>query len=254
MNTYFKTFADEILSKFERINKLISHSASIGSYRETLVRHYLSNFLSKRYSVKTGFVYDPMESDCSRQTDILIIDENHTAPFLFSDNDFVIARPESVVLGIEVKSSLNKVSFIQSIENCLSFKKIIPSCQFFVFAFEGSVNLKSLSNGWYKEIDSANDKIELYPNSIYCMNIGKFGIVPPKYSTTWGHYSITPSDKDISPESMIMSLFLADIVKNIDLSKGDDSNPYSAFGNLPLIVEHNCLRFGKGEIAGEIIK
>jgi len=254
MNTYFKTFADEILAKFERINKLISHAASIGSYRETLIRNYLSSFLSRRYSVKTGFVYDPIKSDCSRQTDILIIDENHTVPFLFSDNDFVIARPESVVLGIEVKSSLDKNTFIQSIENCLSFKKIVPSRQFFVFAFEGSSNLKSLSNEWYKQIDSSNDRIELYPNSIYCMNVGKFGTVPSKYATAWGHYFMTPSDKDISPESMIMSSFLADIVKNIDMSKGNNSNPYFTLCHLPLFVEHNCLRFGKGEIEGKIIK
>lgn len=254
MNTYFETFADEVLSKFERINKLISHSASIGSYRETLVRHYLSHFLSSRYSVKTGFVYNPASSVCSKQTDILIIDENHTAPFLFCDGDFVIAKPESVVLGIEVKSSLDKNTFVQAVENGLSFKKIIPARQFFIFAFKSSDNVKSLSNKWYKAIDGKNDKIELYPNSIYCMNVGIFGIIPPKYSTVWGHYFMTPNDEKTSPESLVMASFLADIVKNIDMSKGDESNPYIDYGNLSMFVHDNCLRFGQGEIPGNVIK
>jgi hypothetical protein len=254
MNNYFQTFADEVLSKFERVNKLISHSASIGTYRETLIRHYLSQFLSRRYSVKTGFVYDPQNDQCSKQTDILIIDESHSAPFLFSDGDFVIAKSESVVLGIEIKSNLDKNTFHQAVENCFAFKNVVaPKKCFFIFAFKTSKNIKSLASSWYKDVDPAKDQIGLYPGSIYCMNVGKFGIVPPSYATEWGHYFMVPQNDKTSPESMVMTSFIADIVKNIDLINNDSkSNPYTDYGNVSMTVLHNCLRFGQGELSGKI--
>ena len=35
----------------------MSHNSTTGSYHEEILRTVLRNFLSKRFSVKTGFVY-----------------------------------------------------------------------------------------------------------------------------------------------------------------------------------------------------
>ena len=252
MNTYFETFADEILSKFNRVSKLTKHPPSIGTYRETLIKNFLSNFLSNRYSINSGFVYDTKTNKCSKQIDVLIVDENVSAPFLFKDKDFVIAKPDAVVLGIEIKSSLSIKYFREAIENCLSFKALCPLVQFIIFSFDGSKNLSKNADLWYKNIDSTNGKINLYPNSVYCMKRGRFGLVPPKFATNWGHYFMRPSNtkKDIEPT--MLSYFLSDIAKNIDIKIKQNSNPYSEYTNESLFVQNGCYRFGLGKITGEI--
>lgn len=123
---YFDSFAAELMSKFKRLNKLdVDHKLSEGTYHEEIIRHVLKNFLSKRYSVKTGFIYK--DGKHSKQIDILIIDESSPAAYYFQEGEFAVVMPEAVVAFIEVKTTLNTDSFPEAIRNIVSAKQLMKS-------------------------------------------------------------------------------------------------------------------------------
>ncbi|QQR52000.1 hypothetical protein IPG36_05360 [bacterium] len=82
--SYYDSFAAEMMGKFQRLAKLVNHGGINGDYHEEILRTVLRNFLSKRYSVKTGFIYQDSEH-VSKQVDILIIDENVPAAYIFQE-------------------------------------------------------------------------------------------------------------------------------------------------------------------------
>lgn len=150
-HAYYDSFADELLSKFNRVAHLVSHRATTGNYHEAILRTVLSNFLSKRYSVKTGFVYKDEES-VSYQVDILIIDEYDASAYIYQEGDFVIVRPQSVVAAIEVKTTLNAGQFDEAIRNIASVKKLADNpenIRGIVFAYNGSRPSKTTLNKWF---------------------------------------------------------------------------------------------------------
>jgi hypothetical protein len=105
-HAYYSPFAAELLAKFRRVGNLVSHNATTGHYREEILCSVLRNFLSKRYSVKTGFIYKN-EAEVSRQIDVLVVDEDIATAYLYQEGDLAIVRPRSVVGAIEVKTVLD---------------------------------------------------------------------------------------------------------------------------------------------------
>ena len=120
---YFESFASESAGKFRRINHLTTNArVAIGNYHEAILKVAIKNFLSDRYTVKTGYIYFD-DQNISDQVDILIIDENYSFSYLFKEGDFAIIKPEAVVCAIEVKSVLNKQNFEQAILNITRAKE-----------------------------------------------------------------------------------------------------------------------------------
>jgi hypothetical protein len=107
----YQNYAKELLSKFGRLNELIGHAPSIGTFHENIISNYLKSFLPQRFSIKTGFVYNPSTQSASPQLDIIIIDENVPSAYLFKDGDFVVVSPISVVCAIETKAMGSGLSF-----------------------------------------------------------------------------------------------------------------------------------------------
>ena len=106
---YLDSFAKELSSKFRRINHLTtSGRTAIGNYHEEILKVALQNFLSKRYSIKTGYIYYD-DQNVSNQIDLMIIDENNSFSYLFQEGDFAIVKPDAVVCAIEVKSRLDSI-------------------------------------------------------------------------------------------------------------------------------------------------
>ncbi|KKS05039.1 hypothetical protein A2W45_01670 [Candidatus Curtissbacteria bacterium RIFCSPHIGHO2_12_41_11] len=157
---FFESFASEIESKFQRIKSLVSHRVASGDYHEEIIRTVLRNFLSKRYSVKKGFIYKS-QSEVSKQLDILIIDENSPAAYLFQEGDFAIVIPESVIAVMEIKTTLNSNDFDIAIENIASAKKLVEfpvNLTGIIFGFDGtSPSDKNLDN-WFKRVIPAKFK------------------------------------------------------------------------------------------------
>jgi Domain of unknown function (DUF6602) len=142
---YFDGFAAELTGKLGRLNHLITHSGSTGTYHEEIVRTVLRNFLSKRFSVKTGFIYKDDEN-VSSQIDILIVDENAPAAYVFQEGDFAVVIPEAVIAFIEVKTTLTSQEFHKALKNIASAKKLMEfpvNHAGLVFGFQSSPSLQS---------------------------------------------------------------------------------------------------------------
>lgn len=174
---YFESFANELAGKFRRINHLTTNArVAIGSYHEEILKVAIKNFLSDRYSVKTGYIYYD-DQNISDQIDILIIDENYSFSYLFKEGDFAIVKPEAVICAIEVKSVLNKQNLEQAILNITRAKEIkqkslTGGLTGLIFGYESPVT----SNGWLESCftsDKLNSLMSIdhfWPNAILFFN------------------------------------------------------------------------------------
>ncbi|MFH1244208.1 MAG: DUF6602 domain-containing protein [bacterium] len=171
--SYIESFANELSSKFRRINHLTTSArTAIGNYHEEVLRVAIQNFLSKRYSIKTGYIY--FDSDnISNQIDILIIDENYTFSYLFQEGNFVIVKPDAVICAIEVKSVLNKKNFEEAFLNITKSKEVkqkslTGALTGLIFGYESPTT----SNKWLEKcflsdkLDAIKDKESFWPNSV----------------------------------------------------------------------------------------
>lgn len=108
--TYLRSFSNDILANSQRINTLIGHGGTVGSYREDLLRNMLRKLMPTRYSVDTGFI-----EDSPRQLDVIIWDTLNYAP-LFREGNVVVV-PRSAVRGvIEVKTTLTSKTISEAFD------------------------------------------------------------------------------------------------------------------------------------------
>ena len=120
---YYDSFADELTAKFRRVGHLVSNKSATGDYHEEILRVVLRNFLSRRFSVKTGFVYKN-EAEVSNQVDIIIVDEYDVSAYIYQEGDFAIVRPRSVIAVLEVKTKLDAPRFDEALSNIASVKRL----------------------------------------------------------------------------------------------------------------------------------
>lgn len=149
---YFESFANEITSKFRRLQSIVGHPTASGDYHEEILRTVLRNFLSKRFSVKKGFIYAGPDR-VSKQIDIMIVDENSPASYIFQEGDFAVVIPQAVVAVMEIKTSFNANEFDQSIENIASAKALMEfpaNLTGIVFGFDGTNPTNELLDSWFK--------------------------------------------------------------------------------------------------------
>ncbi|MCG7531778.1 hypothetical protein MHM98_10530 [Psychrobium sp. MM17-31] len=144
----FQFIAEEVQLKFNKISAYTNHGPSIGAYREAIIEELIENFISDRFSIKTGFIYDPNSEFSSKQMDILIIDENFPAAYFLKTSNFVVASKEAVVCAIEIKSNLTKANLKDICEKCTSVKKISKDIDFIGFCFKSSIGNESLPNAY----------------------------------------------------------------------------------------------------------
>lgn len=173
---YFDSFASEMRGKLDRLKSLVEHSSSSGDYHEEIIREVLRNFLSSRFSVKTGFVFKDKDN-VSNQIDILIVDENSPAAYVFQDGDFAVVIPEAVVAALEVKTDLNAQDFDASIENSVSVKRLArfsPDIKSFVFGYRGTKPEDENLDSWFKRSIPAKykDQVGLIPDAIQFFDSG----------------------------------------------------------------------------------
>lgn len=167
---YFESFANEITSKFRRLQTIVGHPTSNGDYHEEILRTVLRNFLTKRFSVKKGFIYSG-PNKISKQIDIMIVDENSPAAYIFQEGDFAVVIPEAVVAVMEIKTALNASEFDQSIENISSAKSLMEfpvNLTGIVFGFDGTEPSDDTLDNWFKrDIPSSFKDREIYtPDAI----------------------------------------------------------------------------------------
>jgi hypothetical protein len=86
----------------------VTHSGSIGTLREKMVRKFVCDETPDRFRVETGLINGL--STTSRQCDILIHEPDYRAP-LYRWEDFVVVRSDVARAVIEVKTILNAQAF-----------------------------------------------------------------------------------------------------------------------------------------------
>jgi len=254
-STFFRSLAEELLSKLGRVNSFTQHTTSIGNYHEEIVRSIIRSMLSERYSVKTGFAYGSAEA-VSRQGDILIVDEMEPAPYFFKEGDFVVVHPSAIACIIEVKTRLTKRSFIDAIENIHSFmvaaEKSVPRypAGTLIYAFD-SVSFKPKTlDLWYKSITVPDEQL-YYPHLVYSLKQGMLQLKPKTENRGYGHYFLMGEEVDL-PKYRTLSIFLATIRKMVEFKAGlRRRNPfeYADFTGLGWSKEH--LRYGKGLVLND---
>lgn len=167
---YFESFANEIASKFRRLQSIVGHPTTSGDYHEEILRAVLRNFLSKRFSVKKGFIYAGPDQ-VSKQIDLMVVDENSPAAYIFQEGDFAVVIPQAVVAIMEIKTALNAPDFDQALENISSAKSLIEfpaNLTGIVFGFDGTNPSDDILDDWFKRPTPSKfkDKDFLAPNAI----------------------------------------------------------------------------------------
>lgn len=101
---------------------VIDHNSSKGTFREHIIKNFLRPFLPGCYGISGGQAFND-KGELSKQLDIVIYDSlySYIAPYM---EDFIYFPCESVYGNIEIKSRLDKASFIEAVENIASLKKL----------------------------------------------------------------------------------------------------------------------------------
>jgi len=175
---YFAGIAQELIGKLNRISCLLKKAnLKSGEYHEEIVRQLLRKFITKRYTLKTGYIYLDKETT-SKQVDILLIDEHVPFTYLFQEGDFVIVRPEPVLAAIEIKTKLDLGEFRKAFDNILTAKKMKYKALGYyghilgsIFGFYSNIKLDNRTlDKWFKDSKVSKHKEEkgiLWPNEIF---------------------------------------------------------------------------------------
>lgn len=118
---FANSFAQEFTLEKDRVFALLGKHANYesGTYREILLRDFLSKLLPNAVSVDTGFIYGCEKVANSKQMDIIIWNSS-AYPSIFRSSYFVIVPPEAVIAVISVKSTLNKKYLKEALDNVSS--------------------------------------------------------------------------------------------------------------------------------------
>lgn len=220
---FYESFSKELLGKFQRLHNLIpDHHESTGNYHEEILRVSLRNFLSKRYSVKTGFIYGG-DNRLSRQIDILVVDEQAPVAYLFQEGEFAVVAPEAVVAVIEVKTTLDKTAFKDAVNNILKAKGVLDypnRVTGIIFGFQKSIKnniplTKRMMDSWFKDGPWENTDVDKYflgPDAIFWLNTN-FAMMPyiPEGNSIGGtnkYYGIYHNQNEINGWQITQMLML----------------------------------------------
>ncbi|WP_020538809.1 DUF6602 domain-containing protein [Lewinella cohaerens] len=143
---FLSTIIEELEAKSRRIDLLINHGGTVGSYRENLLINTLEKYLPAKFSISSGFI-----EGIPRQLDIVIYDSLNFIP-LFNENNIVVVRKESVRAVIEVKSNLHSKELNDALELLYDITSFVqPVIPFFKGIFAFDTNYKS-ADGIAKKI------------------------------------------------------------------------------------------------------
>ena len=120
----YRQQATVLMKKMDKARMLFTkHKPSIGYVGELLLRQVLRNLLPKEYGICQGFILNNIiktEDKLSTQCDIIIFRKGSES-IAYSIGDLKIINASYVIAVIEVKSSLNKDSFLTTLE---AFEKL----------------------------------------------------------------------------------------------------------------------------------
>jgi hypothetical protein len=173
--SYLEAITNELLAKYRKLDSVISHAPTKGSYHEKILRDVIRNYLPSTFSTGEGFVIN-IDSETSSQLDILIIDNLDPRSFGYKENDFYIASDLAVVCFGEVKTYAVKSDFIASFHKLVSAKLIIKDLPArvtsFMFCYDAHASEASF-RAWVDEAIAKVPNLDLtrewhYPDYVFC--------------------------------------------------------------------------------------
>lgn len=175
--SFIESVANEVLSKYRRLDSVLSHAPSKGSYHEKILRDVIRGYLPSSFSVGEGFIINK-NSDTSSQMDILIVDNLDPRSFGYKDNDFFIAANIAATCFGEVKTYCKRNEFIKSFHNLINASLIMGDdhaarATSFLFCYDAYASAESFA----KWVDIAISKLPNrssvnvwnYPDYIFCL-------------------------------------------------------------------------------------
>ncbi len=166
---FIESFSVELLGKFARLGKLITHSPSIGSYHEEVAKTVIGNFMSDRWSTRNGFIYQDHDH-VSAQIDVVLVDENSPSAYVFKSGNFAVVIPESVAAVVEVKTTMNKERFVGSILNIASAKHLAEYSNHIrglVFSYDSPKLTPERLSEWFADKKLESKRAQYAPEAIY---------------------------------------------------------------------------------------
>jgi len=249
---FYSGLALELISKLRRLSLFTGHPGSIGALHEEIVREALRPLLSKRFSLKTGFVF-AADGVVSSQGDIIIVDENDPSPYFFQMGELVVVHPRAVACVIEVKTTLSKESFHQALRNLRSFADVglatQPPVRFqrAIFAFESAGFSGDTLHDWYVAAD-VEDEPWSYPQIIHVLREGTLHLENIKSVNAFGYRFVMGEEGD-EFKSRGLSIFLQTIRKALEVKAGLEANPFEYADLRDLRFSTQYLRIKHGFVA-----
>ncbi len=248
----YQDYAKELISKIGRITELVAHSPSVGTFHEGIVSSYLESFLPRRFSIKTGFVYNSKDKISSPQIDILVIDENIPSAYLFKDKNIVVVMPEAVVCAIEIKTNFDKQAFDDIAHKSKQYREVNPTgFNLLALCFKCKVKKVETVSNWYKSIKIEDQRMN-YPYHITVLDDCLIQSYPDPLIKPEGACRIVcNNDKD--KEEALLTNFLFTIIKlcemkdGINTSKIIDTIFHGDFDKL-FTIKHQVFKYGVGVV------
>jgi hypothetical protein len=135
---FYSSQAELLLRQYQNIEQLLGPAGSDwtwpGEHCETLLREAIQRTLPPSLRVGKGYVYGVRKTENgterSPEIDLLIYDADRFAP-IFSMDNFVIVRAESVRAAVQVKRTLDANTLQKAVQNVVAAKQhVLATCQF----------------------------------------------------------------------------------------------------------------------------
>lgn len=156
---YLESLTEELLAKYRRLDSIVNHAPTKGTYHEKILRDVIRDYLPNTFSTGEGFIIN-IDSEVSYQLDILIVDNLDPRSFGYKSNDFYIASDIAVVCFGEVKTYCTKREFIKAFHKLVDSKMIIKDLPARVTSFLFCYDARASTESFKTWID---DAIAEYP-------------------------------------------------------------------------------------------
>lgn len=131
---YCSSLALEFDARRNRVRHFIKHNLTSGTANEAILRDFLTSISAHTWGITDGFICNPIRGTSSKQCDILVHDRRH--PLVYAESGVTVVWPESVLMLIEVKTSMASTDDLNdAIANIVAAKRTGSSLLGFIFAF-----------------------------------------------------------------------------------------------------------------------
>lgn len=209
--TFLESLANELVSKYRRLDTILTHAPSKGSYHEKILRDVIRNYLPNSFSTGEGFIINK-QGETSSQMDIMCVDNMDPRSFGYKDNDFYVASNIAVTCFGEVKTYCTKKEFITSFHNLINASLVMGDqasrCTSFFFCYDAYATQKTFNEWTNTAMEMMPNKNKLdswnYPDYVFCL---QKKIMLERVNVPGGfHYKWTTSKSNAVQQVMIESL------------------------------------------------